>query len=103
VPDDALSRGLTALAAERWFEAHEHLEEAWRALPEGDERRFVHGLIHVAVALYQAERGNPRGARSQRAKAERKLRGRLRGVDAGALLDDLEVRLRAAGVFESGV
>lgn len=69
----ACARAEEAFAAGRWFEAHEHWEDAWRRLPRGEERLRVQGRIHLAVALHQHERGNPRGAASQLEKARRKL------------------------------
>ena len=55
-----------------FFAAHEELETAWRAAPPG-ERDFYQGLVHVAVAWYQAGRGNRVGCERQLAKAERRL------------------------------
>ena len=54
----AFKRGLEEIRAGRYFEAHEELEEAWRAAPP-EERDFFQGLVHVAVAWYQAGRGRP--------------------------------------------
>ena len=47
--------GLELIAAGRYFEAHEALEEAWRA-SDAAERDFFQGLVHVSVAWYQAGR-----------------------------------------------
>ena len=49
-------RGLDHIRAGRFFDAHEELETVWRAAPPG-ERDFYQGLVHVAVAWYQAGRG----------------------------------------------
>jgi predicted metal-dependent hydrolase len=69
---DAYKLGLDHLRAGRWFEAHEELELAWRAaLPE--ERDFYQGLVHVAVAWYQAGRGKPVATERQLEKALRRL------------------------------
>jgi hypothetical protein len=54
------------------FEAHEQLEELWRAAPE-HERDLYQGLVHVAVAVYQESRGNPVGRTRQLEKALRRL------------------------------
>ena len=43
-----------------YFAAHEVLEDIWRAA-EPAERDFFQGLVHVAVAWYQAAAGNPVG------------------------------------------
>src|SRR5256885_15020231 len=68
----AFKRGLEAIRAEHYFEAHEELELAWRAAA-ADERDFYQGLVHVAVAWYQAGRGRPVATASQLAKAARRL------------------------------
>lgn len=50
-----------ALAAERYFEAHEILEGFWVDY-RGADRDFYKGLIQAAVALHHASRGNAAGA-----------------------------------------
>lgn len=88
---DPYRRGLELIREGRYFEAHEELEVAWRAA-ESAERDFLQGLVHVAVAWYQAGRGNRTGCERQLAKAERRLRPYApvhRGVDLAATLDRL--------------
>ncbi len=65
-------RGLALIRAGRYFDAHEALEVAWRAA-EPEERDFLQGLVHVAVAWYQAGRGNRIGCTRQLEKAARRL------------------------------
>jgi predicted metal-dependent hydrolase len=88
----AFKRGLGAIRAGRYFEAHEDLEEAWRAaLP--DERDFFQGLVHVAVAWYQAGRGRPVATGRQLDKAAHRLAlfaPMHRGVDVEGLLAQVE-------------
>jgi uncharacterized protein len=55
-----------------YFEAHEALEDAWRAA-DPDEKDFYQGLVHVTVAWYQAGRGNRVGCERQLEKAQRRL------------------------------
>jgi predicted metal-dependent hydrolase len=55
-----------------YFAAHEALEDAWRAAAPA-ERDFFQGLVHVAVAWYQAGRGNRVGCERQLEKAARRL------------------------------
>jgi predicted metal-dependent hydrolase len=86
--ETGLERGLALVEAGEFFAAHEVLEEAWRAAP-AEERDFFQGLVHVAVAWYQAERGNRVGCERQLAKAARRLGPYApvhRGVDVGALV-----------------
>jgi predicted metal-dependent hydrolase len=96
-----LERGIELIRAEAYFEAHEELEEDWREAPE-PERDFLQGVVHVAVAWYQAGRGNRPGCERQLEKAERRLsayRPEHRGVDVEALLEDVT---RARKLVESG-
>src|SRR5438046_2282191 len=84
----AFKRGLEEIRAGRYVEAHEELEEAWRAAA-AEERDFFQGLVHVTVAWYQAGRGRPIGCSRQLAKAERRLAPYApvhRGVDVAHLL-----------------
>lgn len=55
-----------------FFEAHESLEDVWRAAPQ-PEKKFLQGLIQVAVALYHHGNGNSVGARSVLGRALRNL------------------------------
>ena len=97
---DPYKAGLEHIRAGRFFEAHEELELVWRAAgPE--ERDFYQGLVHVAVAWYQAGRGRPVATASQLEKAARRL-GPFgpahRGVDVADVLAQVErARERVAG------
>lgn len=59
--DEAVTRAQTLLDAGQPFAAHEVLEGAWKAAPDG-ERELWRGLAQVAVGLTHAQRGNSRGA-----------------------------------------
>ena len=88
----AFKRGLEEIRAGRYFEAHEELEVAWRAAP-AEERDFFQGLVHVAVAWYQAGRGRPVATGRQLEKAARRLASfspAHRGVDVASLLAQVE-------------
>jgi uncharacterized protein len=83
-----LERGLEAIRAGNYFEAHEELELAWRAAAP-EERDFYQGLVHVAVAWYQAGRGRPVATARQLEKAARRLgpfAPAHRGVDVAEVL-----------------
>src|SRR5918996_3441799 len=87
-----LERGLELIDNEAYFEAHEVLEDLWRAAP-ADERDFFQGLVHVAVAWHHAGRGNRPGFERQLAKAARRLgpfAPEHRGVDVAFLLRSVE-------------
>jgi uncharacterized protein len=98
---DPFEQGLDLIRAGEFFAAHEELEDAWRAAAP-DERDFLQGLVHVAVAWYQAGRGKRIGCERQLEKARRRLapyRPTHRGVDIAALLVQLEA---AARTVEAG-
>jgi hypothetical protein len=85
-------RGVELIRRGEYFEAHEELEIAWRAA-EPAERDFYQGLVHVAVAWYQAGRGNRVGCERQLEKARRRLEPYApahRGLDLARLLAQLE-------------
>ena len=84
---DAYKLGLEHIRSGRYFEAHEELELVWRAAAP-EERDFYQGLVHVAVAWYQAGRGKPVATQRQLEKALRRLapyEPEHRGVDVARL------------------
>jgi uncharacterized protein len=83
-----LETGLDLIRRGEYFAAHEELEDAWRAA-EPAERDFYQGLVHVAVAWYQAGRTNRVGCERQLEKATRRLgpyAPEHRDVDVASLL-----------------
>ncbi len=99
--DEWLRNGLDLIRRGEYFEAHEDLEEAWRAA-EPAEKDFFQGLVHVAVAWHHAGRGNRPGCERQLAKAVRRLEPfapEHRGVDIAAVLVSVDAAQR---VVESG-
>jgi predicted metal-dependent hydrolase len=89
---EGFARGIDLIRKGEYFAAHEELEDAWRAA-EPAERDFLQGLVHVAVAWYQAGRGKKIGCERQLEKAARRLTPyapRHRGIDVAALLVQLE-------------
>jgi predicted metal-dependent hydrolase len=101
-----LDRGLELIRAGAYFEAHEELEDEWReAAP--DERDFLQGLVHVAVAWCHASRGNRPGCERQLEKATRRLAPYApehRGVPVADVLRQVEgaQRRAAAGDLDLG-
>jgi predicted metal-dependent hydrolase len=78
--DGEFERGLDLFNRGHFFDAHEVLEDVWRALP-GDRpsrRRFrlhMQGLIQLAVAFHHESTGNHVGARSVLERALHNLKG----------------------------
>jgi predicted metal-dependent hydrolase len=102
--ESGLSRGLAQITRGEYFEAHETLEDVWRAADPA-EKDFFQGLVHVAVAWYQAGRGNRVGCERQLEKAARRLTPYApehRGVDIEFLLREVEdaARTVAGGSLE---
>ena len=99
--EKSLADGLALARAGRYFEAHEAFEDAWRAASPA-ERDFFQGLVHVAVAWYQAGRGNRTGCERQLQKAKRRLgpyAPRHRDVDIRAILGRVD---EASGIVTAG-
>ena len=57
----AAVQGLEAFNQQRFFEAHELLEAAWRSEPR-PIRELYRGILQVAVGYYHITRGNYTGA-----------------------------------------
>jgi uncharacterized protein len=87
----SLARGLELIRARHYFDAHEELEDEWRSAPS-EERDFLQGLVHVAVAWLHAERHNRPGCERQLENAARRLEPYApehRGVDVARVLEDV--------------
>ncbi|MGI9111275.1 MAG: DUF309 domain-containing protein [Gaiellaceae bacterium] len=96
-----LAVGLELIRAGEYFAAHEELEDEWRAAPV-EERDFLQGLVHVAVAWYQAGRSNRVGCERQLEKATRRL-APYAPAHGGVDLDRVLASLAAASaVVEAG-
>jgi predicted metal-dependent hydrolase len=104
VNEAALAEGIELLRRGEYFAAHEELETAWRSAEAG-ERDFCQGLVHVAVAWYQAGRGRRIGCARQLEKAGRRLSAYVpahRDVDVAAVLAQVEAAAQhvAAGSLD---
>jgi predicted metal-dependent hydrolase len=88
----ALQHGVTLFNAAHFFEAHEVLEDVWRAAPE-PERKFFQGLIQIAVALHHYSKGNHVGCRSLLERGQRNLAAypaRHQGLDLTSFRHSVE-------------
>ncbi|MGA7849496.1 MAG: DUF309 domain-containing protein [Terriglobales bacterium] len=75
-----LKRGFDLFNRAHFFDAHEVLEDAWRALPRDRPSRrrlrlHLQGIIQLAVAFHHESTGNHVGARSVLERAMRNLNG----------------------------
>lgn len=92
--------GVSLFNSGHFFETHELWEDVWRATPQ-PEHDFYQGMIHLTVALYQAGRGNWKGAHAQLRRAGRRLAAfepAYRGLPVRVLRDqvsDAVLRIQA--------
>ena len=94
---EAVLLGLACFNAGKYFEAHEHLELAWRA-EKGPIRELYRGILQVGVGYYHLKRGNLAGARKVFLRARRCLAGFPAvqcGIEIAGLLADVD-RVEAA-------
>lgn len=85
--EEALAVAVDLWNAQRYFEAHECLEDVWHHAAD-DERPFWQGVIQVAVACVHDQRGNPAGVVATCAKVLRRLADYpddFHGIDVAAL------------------
>ena len=100
-PESRLTNGLELIRDGEYFAAHEVLEDVWRVAAV-EERDFFQGLVHVAVAWYQAGRGRRIGTERQLEKAIRRLQPFApshRGVEVSRLIAQLQ-QLRDDGSLD---
>jgi predicted metal-dependent hydrolase len=86
-----LSHGIRLFNDAEFFDAHEALEDVWRAAPLED-KKFLQGLIQVAVALHHFGKGNSAGARSVLRRAFRNISlypEGFGGIDSAGLLKEI--------------
>jgi predicted metal-dependent hydrolase len=72
VDSDQYQRGISLFNNAEFFDAHEALEDIWRAAPP-ENKKFLQGLIQVAVAFHHYSTGNRVGMRSVLERAIRNL------------------------------
>jgi len=96
-PDCLFREGVRLFNAAQFFEAHESLEDVWREAPE-PERKFLQGLIQIAVALHHHSTGNVVGCRSLLQRGLRNLEpypGLYSGLELALFRDEVELWRRA--------
>src|SRR5947209_13362180 len=97
-PQENFRHGILLFNRAEFFLAHEALEDAWRET-HGERRRFLQGLVQVAVALYHYRGGNLVGARGVLARALRNLKdypAQYGGIALGRLREELAPILEGA-------
>lgn len=95
--DEALMTGVRLWNDERFFEAHECLEDVWHHAPHEDQQ-FWKGVIQVAVGCVHHQRGNATGSATLLGRAAERLRAYpdvYHGVDVEQLVVFCEGAIRA--------
>lgn len=88
---DGFLHGIGLFNHAEFFDAHEVLEDVWR-VATGGEKKFLQGLIQVAVAFHHHSTGNKVGARSLLGRSARNLAGypeNFAGIQLASLLQSL--------------
>ena len=83
--------GIALFNQGKFFDAHEVLEDVWRAAPHA-EKKIWQGLVQVAVALHHHSTGNRVGMRSVLLRAMKNLAGvpqTFHGIQVPRLLHSL--------------
>ena len=89
--DLLFQQGLDYYRSNDYFEAHESWEDLWSDYYLED-RKFVQGLIQLAVSFVHLGRGNMNGAKSLLNKCTEKFKlfsGIHREIDVNQLLDEI--------------
>jgi hypothetical protein len=90
--DRPLRVGIALYNAEYYHVAHDAWEEPWLSLPEGEDERFLHGLIQYTAAIFHARNRNWVGATGLARSAHEYLDGLCspyRGVDLDPVRETL--------------
>jgi len=89
---DHYLRGIDLFNNAQFFQAHEVLEDIWRAAPP-EHKKFFQGLTQVAVAFHHYSTGNRVGMRSVLERARKNLAGyeeNFAGIQLDSLLESLD-------------
>lgn len=89
--DERYLRGIECFNNGEYFAAHDLLEEVWRETAD-ESKRFLQGLVQLAVAMFHHTRGNAHGAKREFQFATENLsayRGTYLGVQAGRALSEV--------------
>ena len=83
------SHGVRLFNAAEFYEAHEVWEDVWRPMTASKEKKFLQGLIQIAVGLHHHSTGNKVGALSLLRRGGRNVREcaeRAPGIDVDEFL-----------------
>jgi len=101
---EAIASGCDRWSQQRYFEAHEFLEHAWKSATSAEDRERWKGIIQVAVAGVHLQRENLSGARALFDRALQRLADApddwqgLAVADVRARAETLRAELEAGAV-----
>lgn len=87
-----LRQGIQLFNRGEFFDAHEVLEDVWRAAP-AEQKKFLQGVVQLAVAFHHYSTGNRTGMKSVMERGVKNIRqhhGDCCGIDLAPLLQSLE-------------
>ena len=93
---ESLNNAFDLFNNQKWYEAHDALEEIWNEL-DGDERQVIQGILQVSVSQFHLSKGNKNGATILLGEGLGRIRTRQGiklGVDLLALCQRLELLLK---------
>jgi predicted metal-dependent hydrolase len=91
VDSDQYLRGISLFNNAAFFDAHEALEDVWRAAPP-ENKKFLQGVVQVAVAFHHHSTGNRVGMRGVLERAIKNLAeppGTFGQIELAGLLQSL--------------
>lgn len=97
--EDGYRRGIRLFNERNFFDAHEVWEDVWRE-SSAPEKKFLQGLIQVAVAFHHHSTGNFVGARSLLERARKNLAAypeEFGGIGLESLLSSMAAWREAIG------
>jgi len=88
---DQYRHGINLFNEAQFFAAHEELEDVWRAAPP-ENKKFLQGVVQIAVAFHHYSTGNRVGMRSVLERAIKNLSqpsGKFGQIELESLLTSL--------------
>ncbi len=93
--EESLSKAYELFNSQKWYEAHDVLEDIWNGL-DGDERQIIQGILQVSVSQFHLSKGNVNGAMILLGEGLGRIKTRQRinlGIDLASLCKNLEILL----------
>ena len=89
---DSLNNAFDLFNSQKWYEAHDALEDIWNGL-DGDERQIIQGILQVSVSQFHLNKGNTNGATILLGEGLGRIKKRKYinlGIDLNLFCDSLE-------------